>query len=424
MHSIERTSLSDRRRTLWRRVNLTVAGIARVSYGVICYVLDTSCRARDTKRVPGTLSTNNALFVKLDFIGDFFLWLPYARRLVAHFTNQGHTITLLANAAWASFVAAEFPQCKVVPVDVTAMRTRLTYRRTILAGVRAVQWDCLVDCGSERRFWLGDAICRAANAKESIGFATNRADVSTRVLSKLSDRWFTKLCFKAHVYEGACHEALLHVLGAAQIPFAPAAHQDGDSRLRTAIIFPGASWDGRKWPIDRFAECANHLVKRGLRCIVAGGPADRAAGDKIRALAGVPVENRAGMTTLAELVDLVATSSIVVTNETSAAHIARYVGTPAVVIYGGGHFGRFLSSAQRDLHPAYTAMPCFGCDWYCAYPRRPGAPVKCIEAVAASSVKSLIDRAITAKRLDDARMPEGGNATRLRSSGSLFPFGD
>jgi len=52
--------------------------------------------------------------------------------------------------------------------------------------------------------------------------------------------------------------------------------------------------------------------------------------------------------------------------ETGLAHIACAVGTPNVILLGGGHFGRFMPySGLRPL--LHFHLIAFGCDWKCKY---------------------------------------------------------
>src|SRR5262249_47729916 len=44
-----------------------------------------------------------------------------------------------------------------------------------------------------------------------------------------------------------------------------------------AALNPGAGWDSKRWPIERFAEVARHLASRGMPSVVTwGGPPERA----------------------------------------------------------------------------------------------------------------------------------------------------
>lgn len=90
----------------------------------------------------------------------------------------------------------------------------------------------------------------------------------------------------------------------------------------------------------------------------------------------------AGRTTVRELAALVEACDLYLGAETGAAHMAAAVGTPAVVVLGGGHFGRFSPYPHADsVRVVYNRLPCYGCDWVCTRPQ-----VECILGIDEDSV--------------------------------------
>jgi hypothetical protein len=81
-----------------------------------------------------------------------------------------------------------------------------------------------------------------------------------------------------------------------------------------------------------------------------------------------PTFNLCGETTLTRLAALVGKARLAVGAETGVSHVACAVGTPQVILIGGGHFGRF-----HPYSPLTTLvclpLTCYGCDWYCRYSR-------------------------------------------------------
>jgi ADP-heptose:LPS heptosyltransferase len=92
-----------------------------------------------------------------------------------------------------------------------------------------------------------------------------------------------------------------------------------------------------------FARVADHLCERyGYAVAIAGSAADRGLAQRIVSMAkrAAPID-LTGRTPLPELVGLIAQAKILVSNETSAVHMAAAVGTRAVCISNGHQFGRF-----------------------------------------------------------------------------------
>lgn len=99
--------------------------------------------------------------------------------------------------------------------------------------------------------------------------------------------------------------------------------------------------------------------------------------------------NTAGAVTLVELVELIAKSKLVISNETSAVHIAAATRTPVICIQGGGHFDRFTPYPnQADFKPicVYETMPCYNCNWECPFMNEESHTYPCISAVSVNQV--------------------------------------
>jgi ADP-heptose:LPS heptosyltransferase len=156
-------------------------------------------------------------------------------------------------------------------------------------------------------------------------------------------------------------------------------------------LFPGASWSGRRWPLASFAQVADRIYSQtGWHGVICGGPEDIELAENLCRQCSAPLLNWAGRTDLAQLAAVLSAAQLLVTNETSAAHIAATCGIPTVCILGGGHYGRFLpyQVEQMDSRPLPNAiihpMPCFGCNWQCIYRYSDDLPVPCIDQVTVS----------------------------------------
>jgi ADP-heptose:LPS heptosyltransferase len=102
-------------------------------------------------------------------------------------------------------------------------------------------------------------------------------------------------------------------------------------RTGPAIVHPGAAFPARRWPPERFAE-----VAATLEDVVVTGTADEVPlARRVAELAGLPPERMlAGRTTMADLIDLVSRSKLVVCGDTGVAHLATAFCVPSVVLFG------------------------------------------------------------------------------------------
>jgi ADP-heptose:LPS heptosyltransferase len=97
-------------------------------------------------------------------------------------------------------------------------------------------------------------------------------------------------------------------------------------------LFPGAGHAGRIWPLQNFADVADHLIRNDqVRVIVFAGPEERELVPQMRAIFpdGTIFFDRL---TIPQLVSAQARLTLFISNDTGPAHIAAAVGTPVVVI--------------------------------------------------------------------------------------------
>jgi ADP-heptose:LPS heptosyltransferase len=97
-------------------------------------------------------------------------------------------------------------------------------------------------------------------------------------------------------------------------------------------VFPGAGHPGRRWPMERFAEVADFLMRNnGVRVIVFAGPEERPLIPQMRTVfpASTIFFDRL---TIPQLVSAQARLTLLISNDTGPMHIAAAVGTPVVVI--------------------------------------------------------------------------------------------
>ena len=97
-------------------------------------------------------------------------------------------------------------------------------------------------------------------------------------------------------------------------------------------IFPGAGHASRRWPLEHFAEIADHLIRNEqVRVIVFAGPEERPLLPQMRSL--FPRNTIfLDKLTIPQLVSAQARLTLLISNDTGPVHIAAAVGTPVVVI--------------------------------------------------------------------------------------------
>jgi heptosyltransferase II len=108
-----------------------------------------------------------------------------------------------------------------------------------------------------------------------------------------------------------------------------------------AILNPGGNNPAKRWPSERYAALAEHLIRaHNLRVLINGSPAEAELCDAIikqttpNAPEGMALSLPALSNTLGSLKSLCQRAAIMVTNDTGPRHIAAAVGTPLVTLFG------------------------------------------------------------------------------------------
>lgn len=97
-------------------------------------------------------------------------------------------------------------------------------------------------------------------------------------------------------------------------------------------LFPGAGHPGRCWPLERFVQLADFLMRNdGVRPIVFVGPEERHLIQQMRALFPSPCVVLDKLS-IPQLASAQARLAVFVSNDTGPVHIAAAVGTPIVVL--------------------------------------------------------------------------------------------
>lgn len=98
-------------------------------------------------------------------------------------------------------------------------------------------------------------------------------------------------------------------------------------------LFPGAGHPGRIWPVERFAELGDFLVRNDrVRVIVFTGPEERSKVPEMRPMFP-PSTIFFDRLTIPQLVSAQARLTLFVSNDTGPAHIAAAAGTPVIVLF-------------------------------------------------------------------------------------------
>jgi len=134
-----------------------------------------------------------------------------------------------------------------------------------------------------------------------------------------------------------------------------------DSTRPAAVFAPGAEYGpAKRWPPAHFAALARALAPTHAIWLI-GSAKDAPEAEAIeRAAPGLTV-NLCGRTDLAQAIDVIASASLAVTNDSGLMHIAAACDVPLVAVFGSSspRFTPPLSSRARVAQLPLPCSPCF-----------------------------------------------------------------
>lgn len=146
----------------------------------------------------------------------------------------------------------------------------------------------------------------------------------------------------------------------------PAAREGARARLAEAgvsgsytLIVPFTTRPWKHWFEDRWAKLAIALRQRtGLPVVLAGGPADRDAANRILAATGGDVVDLVGKTSLGEAVGVVAESSLIIGVDTALTHAAHAFLRPTICVFGPAGYTHPPTPMTRMIRHWIGCVPC------------------------------------------------------------------
>ncbi|MEO6054446.1 MAG: lipopolysaccharide heptosyltransferase II [Chthoniobacterales bacterium] len=129
-------------------------------------------------------------------------------------------------------------------------------------------------------------------------------------------------------------------------------------------ICPGAEYGpAKRWPAERFAETIRTVSEKlPVKWTIVGTRGDMAVAEEIaKQCPNAALENKAGTTSLAELIAFLKTLHLLITNDTGTMHLAAYLGVPTISIFGSTEpiLTGPIGPNQQVVRHQVECSPCF-----------------------------------------------------------------
>ncbi len=296
------------------------------------------------------------LIVKTDAIGDYLLFRNLIFSIKHSSRFKDYKIYLCANELYKD-LSEHFDSKEISNFIWFNRKTFVSdagYRNQILRKVNSLQVEYVIQPCFSREFLIGDAIARAANADKKITAKSNSANDLSFFL-KISDTYYSEIYETPQdlIFEFDKNKNFIEHFIGEKIPVSSPfiAGQMARPKEEFVVIFPGAGEIIKQWPPEKFAETIAYIDTRYKRAIkICGSSNDKNLAETIIALSGVEtVKNECGNTDLVQLVNLIQRASLLITNDSSALHIAACVNTQTICLLTGRHYGRFAPYTDQSI---------------------------------------------------------------------------
>jgi len=139
------------------------------------------------------------------------------------------------------------------------------------------------------------------------------------------------------------------------------------------IVFPSASSDVKKWPLERYAKIIKRIYKKTkLPVLFCGTKIDLKDIKTLISHIDVPYINIVGKTNIFEYIEVIKKAKFIVTNDTSSYHIGINEEIPTAIITGGyTYYGfvkyDFYNNKYGKPYIIVSKKDCFECHSNCPY---------------------------------------------------------
>lgn len=349
--------------------------------------------------------------VRLDAIGDFVLWLDSAQELRKHFADK--TLVLLCNKACAQIAQASGLFDEIIPIDTGKLNyaANFRFRNQLRKELNGVYAELLIQTAFTRRVYTDVVVSAVAAARKitirdtsfdnAAKWALDRTDCIYDEVIDTGGECMMELRRNAEFTRritGSSFKASVPQLKASQVRDGLIPEED------YFVVFPGGSFKAKMWPMDRFAQAAQYIHDRtGWKCCVCGAPNEKYLAQELIKNYSGDVIDMTGKTTLIESIEVIRHARFLIGNDTSGIHFAAAAGTPALCVFGGWHYGRFLPyDVEEDKgrpvpYVCVNEMKCFNCHIInkspeCGRHMKESGLFICVDEVSVQQVKEVLGK--------------------------------
>lgn len=333
-------------------------------------------------------------------LGDGVIFNCSARDYQKIYPKKEYEITFLCQNGVQNLYLDHSLFEHIVHLDFMKAAINPWYRIKVIKRIREVYYDIVVDPIGIFECTTNVLMTRVSVARKKIGIIDYNKEIylPKKYISKIYDTTYSiekdRILPLIEYYQ-----EVIHLISEGKIT-----HSVGFRKLDVLtpkikipknyfVIFPSASIELKRWPIERYRELAHRIYEATkIPLVVCGTSIDQECVELLIEDLGIEVINLVGKTNLNDYFCIIKNAKFVVTNDTSAYHIAVVNETPVVIISGGYDFDRYIKydfKRKNEFKKPYIVAKekkCFNCNEFCPYFTKEDKTWKCLNEITVDMV--------------------------------------
>jgi ADP-heptose:LPS heptosyltransferase len=297
-------------------------------------------------------ASKTLLLIRLDEIGDFVLFCNFITVVKTSKKFKDYKISLVGNEVWRDLAESFFSREveRFIWINKNRFYSNPIYKYEILKRLYQSGFEVVINPLYSRGILYDDLVVKASAALTAIGSEGSLEKYAKWKREFFTDRYYTELIpqsskvifeFTRNLY--FFEKVLEEPIKLDKPTLNPVEKISFNLPEQYVIIFPGAGEEKRMWNILNFTEITRYILnKHKLPVLLCGSQAEIEKSQFInQTLNNDQVYDLTGKTSLTDFINIIAKTALLISNDSSAPHIAVSVNIPFVCIANGKTLGRF-----------------------------------------------------------------------------------
>ena len=333
------------------------------------------------------LMTEKILIIQTAFLGDAILTLPLIQYVKKQ--NSDSLVDVIAIPSTKEIFANSPSVNSVIVLD---KKSKHNSFRSLLKFVKELRKQNYSKVISPHRSFRTSLIIALLGVKDSTGF--DKAAINFVYKNKVKHEW--------NDHEVLRNLKLTDFVGS-DWKIKPEINSTEECKKRIneilinynlqnfIVIAPGSVWFTKAYPLEKYAEVANHFIKNKYKIVLIGGENEKLLCKSLELLSDGEVVNLTGRLTLTESIELMRYSQLVICNDSAPTHMGMSADIPVLTIYCSTvpEFG-FYPYNEKSKYLSFNDLKCKPCGIH----GKTQCPIKTFECAEKLEPKTIIETAL------------------------------